>query len=69
MEFVDGTDIKGIITQKNFVEKQETYRMIREISSALEYLHSRNVVHCDLNPGNIMVDQNGNVKIIDFGAS
>lgn len=69
MELVDGRNMEDLITRKRVFEKQEIGRIIRQLGSVVHYLHSGNVVHGDLHPGNIMFDHNGNVKVIDFGAA
>ena len=42
-------------------------RYIGEVSSGIQYLHSRNLVHLDVKPSNILVSSHGNVKLADFG--
>jgi tetratricopeptide (TPR) repeat protein/predicted Ser/Thr protein kinase len=41
--------------------------LIRKVAEALSYAHARGIVHCDLKPGNILVDRDGEPRIIDFG--
>ena len=40
-----------------------------QISDGLSYLHLKNIIHCDLKLENVMIDKNGNLKIIDLGSS
>ncbi len=42
-------------------------RILRDIAKALEYAHSQNVIHRDLKPSNILLNQEGQVKVVDFG--
>ena len=44
-------------------------RMIKEVLSGLQFLHSRNIVHRDLKPSNVLVDVDGHIKLADFGIS
>jgi translation initiation factor 2-alpha kinase 4 len=49
------------------VEETEKWRMIRQVVEALVYIHSRNLIHRDLKPGNVFIDGEGNVRLGDFG--
>jgi len=51
------------------INEREQINIAYEISVALKYLHSRNVVHCDLKSSNILIDDNWKIKIGDFGLS
>lgn len=44
-------------------------RFTKEILEGISYLHSKNIIHCDLKPENIMITGEGTIKIIDFGSS
>ncbi len=66
MEFVDGTSLRGVLKEGR-PSPAEALRLIGQICDALEYAHSRGVVHRDIKPENILIDRNGQVKIVDFG--
>lgn len=66
MEYVDGRLLKEIIAE-GALEPKEAVRIISGVLTALEYSHRALLVHRDVKPGNIMVTQNGQVKVMDFG--
>ncbi len=66
MEYVDGRLLKDIVADGP-LEPREAGRIIDGVLTALEYSHRALVVHRDIKPGNIMVTQNGQVKVMDFG--
>ncbi len=69
LEYCPGGDLGKVLKKvRNFTE--EIARIyICEVLLALEYLHSKNVMYRDLKPDNIMVDQYGHIKLVDFGLS
>jgi serine/threonine protein kinase len=71
MEFLEGELLSRVMgrLQPLPLSRPQAWAVIREIGSGLEYAHSRNVVHADLKPQNIMITDNGEVRILDFGAS
>ncbi len=66
MEFVDGRLLKDIVSDGP-LEPNEAARIVGQVLTALEYSHRALLVHRDIKPGNIMVTQNGQVKVMDFG--
>lgn len=66
MEYVDGRLLRDIIADGP-LEPREAVRIVSGILTALEYSHRALLVHRDIKPGNIMVTQNGQVKVMDFG--
>ena len=66
MEYVDGRLLKDIISDGP-VAPHEAVRIIAQVLTALEYSHRALLVHRDIKPGNIMVTQSGQVKVMDFG--
>ncbi len=68
MEFVEGESLEKKL-QKGTISRSEGIDYICQTLSALEYAHQQGVVHRDVTPGNLIVDQNGHVKLTDFGVA
>jgi serine/threonine protein kinase len=70
-EFVDGVTLKEYLdgSPGRRFSPTEAAAVALSVTRALRFLRSRNVAHRDLKPGNIMVDQEGRVKLIDFGSA
>ncbi len=66
MEFVKGDIFERVINTRSF-ELTEILAIVTQICAALDYAHKNGVIHRDLRPGNTLFDQNGRVKIGDFG--
>ena len=69
MDYIEGGSLSGLVDRDGALEESKALAYIREICSALEYVHSRNRLHLDLKPGNIMLDSAGHTILIDFGTS
>jgi serine/threonine protein kinase len=71
MELLDGQLLSDELhrAQPLPVERTYAWAIIRSVGAALTHAHLRNVVHGDLKPQNIMITKNGEVRILDFGAS
>ena len=67
MEWVEGRLLRKILIEAKKMPVDRAGRMTIAIAEALEYIHSHGVVHRDLKPENIMVDDQDNIKLIDFG--
>ncbi len=67
MDFVDGQDLKGLVKSKEKLAFETTVEIVRQVCLALEAAHAEGVVHRDLKPQNIMVDQQSRVYVMDFG--
>ncbi len=67
MEFISGQDLKGLIRQTGQLTVGKAVSIAKQICDGLAEAHSLGVVHRDLKPSNIMIDKEGNAKIMDFG--
>ncbi len=68
MEYIDGITLKDYIEQRGEpLTYKETLHFIKQILQALQHAHDKGIVHRDIKPQNIMLLQNGNLKVMDFG--
>jgi serine/threonine protein kinase len=67
MEWVDGKLLRHILSGHQILPQERAIKIAVNILHALEHIHSRGVAHRDLKPENIMVDDDDNIKLIDFG--
>src|ERR1019366_4279891 len=67
MAFVNGPTLDKVISGPAAMSGTQMLHILRQSASALDYAHSRGVVHRDIKPGNIMIDEDSSVKIADFG--
>jgi len=67
MEWVDGRLLRKILDEERKLPPERAVHLTLRILEALEYIHSKGVVHRDLKPDNVMVDASDNIKLIDFG--
>jgi eukaryotic-like serine/threonine-protein kinase len=66
MEYVDGIRITEYCRERNS-SIHERLQLFRLVCEAVQYAHGKTIVHCDLKPSNILVKDDGAVKLLDFG--
>ena len=69
MEYLEGKDLKQILKEKGKLDQEEMLYILDKVTDALVITHSLNVLHRDISPDNIYVENDGTVKLIDFGAA
>ncbi len=69
MEYVRGEDLKSFIRRSGQLTVSKTISIARQICEGLEEAHSLGVVHRDLKSSNVMIDGEGNARIMDFGVA
>ena len=67
--FIDGPSLKDVLKQRKgrSLSVGESITYLKTLCSALGYAHSYGVVHCDVKPGNVMLDRSGSIYLADFG--
>ncbi|MFT7818490.1 hormonally up-regulated neu tumor-associated kinase [Arapaima gigas] len=69
MELCPGGNLMNRIYEKKRLEEKEAQKYVRQLVMAVEHLHRAGVVHRDLKIENLLLDENNNIKLIDFGLS
>lgn len=67
MEFVPGQDLQGLLEEKGKLPVEKAVAILEQVCLALDEAHQEGVVHRDLKPRNIMIDDQGRVVVMDFG--
>ena len=67
MEYVKGRTLKEFISEVGALDPMTAVIIAHGIASALKHAHSRGIIHCDIKPHNILLDENNNPKVADFG--
>lgn len=67
MEFVDGVDLAGLVSQRGLLPVAESCELIRQAAIGLQYIHEQGLVHRDIKPANLLVSPEGVIKILDLG--
>ncbi|CAJ0596339.1 unnamed protein product [Cylicocyclus nassatus] len=67
MEYVPGGDMMQLLINKGIFEEKLARFYIAELTCAIEYVHSLGFIHRDIKPDNILIDQQGHIKLTDFG--
>jgi serine/threonine-protein kinase len=67
MEFIDGHPLSDEIREHGQIEPTRAATIASSVAAALDYAHRRGVVHRDIKPGNVLITEEGQVKVTDFG--
>lgn len=67
MEYVEGENLDSYLHRKGKLTNQEAEEIIRQVASALAYLHKKDIVHRDIKPQNFKIHSSGKVTMLDFG--
>ena len=67
MEYIEGITLKEYIDQQGYIKWQDAVHFLTQILRALQHAHDKGIIHRDIKPQNIMLLQNGTIKVTDFG--
>ena len=69
MEYCEGGSLDALIAAKGGLGEKKSISYLRQIGTALSYMHEQKMLHLDLKPGNIVLSSEGDAVLIDFGLS
>ncbi|KAL1756078.1 kinase-like domain-containing protein [Schizophyllum commune] len=69
MEYLEGGELFRYLITRGRLPEPKARALLAQLTSALEYLHARTLCHRDIKPENIMLDDNRQIKVVDFGFS
>jgi len=67
MEYIEGKDLKSLIKKRGQLSVVEALDIANQVTAGVEVAHENNIVHCDIKPHNILITDNNQVKVTDFG--
>ncbi len=67
MDYVEGQTLDDLLAEREKLTEEETVRILSPVAAALDYAHTKGVVHRDVKPGNVMIAKDGTPYILDFG--
>ncbi|HMP78848.1 MAG TPA: serine/threonine-protein kinase [Pirellulaceae bacterium] len=67
MEYIDGMDVSKLVRTLGPLDAENACEIVRQAAVGIEYAHQLGVVHRDIKPSNLMLDRQGQIKILDLG--
>jgi formylglycine-generating enzyme required for sulfatase activity len=67
MDYIDGRTLEDVLAERKTLPEDEILRLLRPIADAIDYAHTRRVIHRDMKPSNILIDKDGLPHVADFG--
>lgn len=71
MDYVEGADLAKVLhayqEDEEYISHADLLQIVGQVASALDYMHTQDIIHRDIKPENIMLDKKGQVRLMDFG--
>jgi serine/threonine protein kinase/formylglycine-generating enzyme required for sulfatase activity len=69
MDLIGGGSLQKFVNPDSPLLEKKATHWLEQICDAMSYVHAKGLIHCDLKPANILVDEQNNVRVVDFGQS
>ncbi len=69
MDYIEGKSLKDLVKEQGKQTETKALYYIRQVIDALSFVHSKNMLHLDIKPANIMINEDDRAVLIDFGIS
>ena len=69
MEYMEGGSLESFVDPARRATPEQAAAWAEQIAQALAYVHGKGILHCDLKPANVLLDEEGRVRVADFGQS
>lgn len=69
MEYISGCSLKYMLDTNGVLSENKVLKYTHQIGEALQFVHTKSILHLDIKPSNILIDKNDNARLIDFGVS
>jgi serine/threonine-protein kinase len=69
MEYIRGRTLREVTAERGPLSLQEATRIVAQVAEALDAAHAADVLHCDVKPSNVILDERGIAKLADFGVA
>lgn len=69
MEHIAGESLDDVVYRQGAMSENDAVGVIEQLASAVDYVHSQRMMHLDIKPANILIEETGELKLIDFGLS
>ncbi|HJT16439.1 MAG TPA: serine/threonine-protein kinase [Thermoanaerobaculia bacterium] len=67
MDYIEGSTLRSVVQRRHVLPQEDAISIVVEICRAVSHAHSKGIIHRDLKPENVMIDNEGDVFVMDFG--